>query len=132
VYEVVVNARGPVFGPQARAACTAGLHDGLITLAEFASDRVRDDYDAHHRRPSSPPYARSKIHITDDFPTVRVGSGPILYGHWLEGTGSRNATSRFKGYWSFRRSAGWTRDQAHRIVATVMARYLARVGGRAV
>lgn len=29
----------------------------------------------------------------------------IVYGPWLEGVGSRNATSRFKGYHMFRRTA---------------------------
>ena len=27
---------------------------------------------------------------------------PVVYGPWLEGTGSRNAASRFKGYRTFR------------------------------
>ena len=28
----------------------------------------------------------------------------VVYGPWLEGTGSRNRTSRFKGYWTFRKA----------------------------
>jgi hypothetical protein len=31
-----------------------------------------------------------------------VTDGGIVYGPWLEGTGSRNRTTRFKGYRSFR------------------------------
>jgi hypothetical protein len=31
-------------------------------------------------------------------------AGPV-YGPWLEGVGSRNATTRFKGYRAFRKAA---------------------------
>ena len=32
----------------------------------------------------------------------RIDDGKVIYGPWLEGIGSRNATTRFKGYQSFR------------------------------
>lgn len=32
----------------------------------------------------------------------RIDDGNVVYGPWLEGTGSRNQTTRFKGYHSFR------------------------------
>ena len=32
------------------------------------------------------------------------GHGGAVYGPWLEGVGSRNATTRFKGYWAFRKA----------------------------
>lgn len=31
-----------------------------------------------------------------------VSDGGVIYGPWLEGTGSRNKTTRFKGYKTFR------------------------------
>jgi len=34
-----------------------------------------------------------------------ITDGGCVYGPWLEGVGSRNATTRFKGYSSFRRTA---------------------------
>jgi len=40
--------------------------------------------------------AREDYHVVTD-------SG-IIYGHWLEGTGSRNRTTRFKGYFMWRRT----------------------------
>ena len=33
--------------------------------------------------------------------------GGVIYGPWLEGTSSRNMTTRFKGYASFRKVAKW-------------------------
>lgn len=37
------------------------------------------------------------------------------YGPWLEGTGSRNDTTRFKGYFGFRKAA----DELDRVAGTV-------------
>ena len=34
----------------------------------------------------------------------RIDDSGVVYGPWLEGTGSRNLTTRFKGYASFRRT----------------------------
>lgn len=47
-----------------------------------------------------------------DVPRSTLGrifvAGPgAIYGPWLEGTGSRNQTTRFKGYSSFRKTAQW-------------------------
>jgi hypothetical protein len=33
-----------------------------------------------------------------------VQDGGVIYGPWLEGVGSRNRTTRFKGYFTFRRT----------------------------
>ena len=33
--------------------------------------------------------------------TGRIDDGNVVYGPWLEGTSSRNQTTRFKGYHSF-------------------------------
>lgn len=42
--------------------------------------------------------------VTDRSKSVRtVNDSGVVYGPWLEGVGSRNNTSRFKGYATFRR-----------------------------
>jgi len=43
----------------------------------------------------------------------------VCYGPWLEGVGSRNETTRFKGYNSFRRTAQWLQDRIADIAAKV-------------
>ena len=35
-----------------------------------------------------------------------------IYGPWLEGESARNATTRFKGYQSFRKTGQWLQKQA--------------------
>jgi hypothetical protein len=38
---------------------------------------------------------------------VRITDGGVEYGPWLEGTSSRNQSTRFKGYHVFRKTVQW-------------------------
>jgi hypothetical protein len=49
------------------------------------------------------------------------------YGPWLEGTGSRNETTRFKGYHSFRRAAQQLDREALSIAGKAFAPYVRRM-----
>ena len=41
-----------------------------------------------------------------------ITDGGCVYGPWLEGVGSRNDTTRFKGYATFRKVKDWMQEQA--------------------
>ena len=45
-----------------------------------------------------------------------IRDGNVIYGPWLEGIGSRNITTRFKGYHSFRLTAQELQQEAPKIV----------------
>lgn len=40
----------------------------------------------------------------------------VIYGGWLEGTSSRNKTTRFKGYGSFRKTKDWLNKQVEGVM----------------
>ena len=64
--------------------------------------------------------------VTRDRGIVTDG-GRVVYGPWLEGEGSRNKTTRFKGYRSFRNTATWLNERARGVglrAVSVMARRL--------
>lgn len=112
-----VTCTGPLFDGRAERAVTRGLADirrkvalegeRLAGSALMASIR-------HHGRGK----AVRSVTITDKSRTYQTGkySMPVLcgpdeeivttelasYGPWLDGSGSRNQTTRFKGYHSFR------------------------------
>lgn len=58
--------------------------------------------------------------------TVSVNDHGIIYGPWLEGTSSRNAATRFKGYSIFRRTAQMLNREAPAFAVKVLSRYVAR------
>lgn len=51
-----------------------------------------------------------------------VHDSMVIYGPWLEGIGSRNATTRFKGYATFRRVAQRMQGEVVRITGPVFDR----------
>ena len=58
-----------------------------------------------------------------------INDGKILYGPWLEGTSSRNRTTRFKGYAMFRRTLQWLEGQRGRVADKMLRRIVRRLGG---
>jgi len=58
----------------------------------------------------------------------RIDDGGVVYGPWLEGVGTRNQTTRFKGYASFRRTAQYLQKNFRRICGPAVKRLIARLG----
>jgi len=56
-----------------------------------------------------------------------ITDGGCIYGPWLEGVGSRNATTRFKGYASFRKTAQWLQKEIGGIANGVIKRLMGRL-----
>lgn len=50
-------------------------------------------------------YYESRVVTDVSAGSVEISDSGVIYGPWLEGTGSRNASSRFKGYATFRKVA---------------------------
>jgi hypothetical protein len=60
------------------------------------------------------PYSNASVghyrrNISTEFKNMSaiIYDGNVVYGPWLEGIGSRNATSRFKGYGVYRQTASY-------------------------
>jgi hypothetical protein len=95
-----LRKKGPIFeNPTARIE--AFLNVSEEEVATVGKNMVLDRLEVVLQNPSG--YYESQIQ------TERVSDGwevndsrRVLYGPWLEGTGSRNASTRFKGYRTFR------------------------------
>lgn len=74
--------------------------------AEWALDHVRGTFHRSFRQPTGYYESNVRTHNTSTGWEVWDGGqrGPV-YGPWLEGVGSRNQTTRFKGYHAFRLAA---------------------------
>lgn len=57
------------------------------------------------RHPTPYYWTRGIVRNNPAGPGKSVFDNWVIYGPWLEGNGSRNATTRFKGYASYRRAA---------------------------
>lgn len=80
---------------------------------------------------SSSPNGHKTYTMQVDVPedTTTVTTSEAAYGPWLEGHGSRNATTRFKGYFGFERAASELDQQAQGIVEEALAPYIDKLNG---
>lgn len=131
-WKTKITVRGAVMdGNEAEREVTRFLNDLVHDVADHGKDLVQLDFDQVHRNPSTPPYARSKVSV-EHFPGPRstIGDGGLIYGPWLEGTGSRNKTTRFKGYRTFRR-IGQELDRRARLIADdMLPRLINKLNGK--
>lgn len=100
--------RGPLFNTGANLIMDAACRDAESHIAQETQRRVRDLGQASFRyeRPTYnvPGKWRSQIKTRARSSYHEVTDSGIIYGHWLEGIGSRNRTTRFKGYFMWRRT----------------------------
>lgn len=73
------------------------------------------------------PYYRTRITVRRARGGYEVTDQGVIYGPWLEGTGSRNyPATRFRGYATFRRIKPIVDRDANRIAIQLLNRYQAR------
>ncbi len=123
---ISVKASGPLFNGTLERRVALAVDAAEEEIATMTANHLRDDLGVP---PFKAPTGWYRSHITP----MRMGSvwivqdSGVIYGPWLAGTGSRNATSRFKGYNHWRRAIAY----AHRISKTVTYRFIGRALGGA-
>jgi hypothetical protein len=121
------DTSGPMFDARARAAVDRFREDATHAVGQAALSEVQMLLDRSIRNPT--PYYETQILLERTVDAEVVHDRGIVYGPWLEGTGSRNRTTRFKGYASFRRAAQAVQARVPRIVAPHLDRLVRRLGG---
>lgn len=111
---VEVKKTGPMFDGCAKSIIDRSVRDMQHHLAEVGADMVRGELERVLRKET--PYYRLQITTTEYPSRTVVNDGGVVYGPWLEGTGSRNKTTRFKGYATFRRTTALLSARAQSIL----------------
>lgn len=125
--EVQVIAHGPLFDGQALVQSEVFLQEAITAVAIAAKTEVDHNLAASIRHPSSPPFYQSQINIASRNLDRVVNDHMVIYGAWLEGVGSRNKTTRFKGYASFRRAKQKVESEVPSLVQPALDRFVAAV-----
>ncbi len=128
--EVDVSLDGPLFRDiQRNAAVDAFLREAARDVTSQLYSEVMGNLNASIREPT--PYYETQITVTRNGDGGgRVHDRDIVYGPWLEGTGSRNRPRPgFPGYASFRRAYQQVKPQVPRLVQAALRRAIARLGG---
>lgn len=111
-----VTARGPVFDGWAERANREYTGAAVQRVAREGKNDVLARLGQVIRHPT--PYYETRIRtdrVTAERWLINDGPHTFIYGPWLEGTGSRNRTTRFKGYFTFRIIREKLRAKAHQV-----------------
>lgn len=97
-----ITARGPLLEGHADEIVNGFLSRFAQVVSQDAFSEVSMLLDASIVNPT--PYYETQITSDRRADDWVVHDRGVIYGPWLEGTSSRNRTTRFKGYASFRRA----------------------------
>lgn len=122
-----IRKKGPIFeNPTARIEVFLGVAEERV--AQEGKNMVLQRLEVVLRNPTG--YYESRIQ------TERVGevwevndTRRVLYGPWLEGTGSRNSSTRFKGYRTFRTVRQELDSKTPAIIRPLIRDLLRELGG---
>ena len=124
---LTASVRGPVFDARADTAARDFYEHARAEIADEGVNLVVGRLVQVIRHPT--PFYWTQIR------TDRLAGDPVVtdrgvvYGPWLEGTSSRNQTTRFKGYKTFRQMRDRLQERAPGIAQHLLAPYLARMRG---
>lgn len=137
----VVTLKGPIFErnvPQLQKA-TNQIVDKLAQMGEQRLDLVLrprpkpgvylTTIQAGGIKYASKGTYRSGVHSIVKGLSATITDGGVVYGPWLEGTSSRNKTTRFKGYKAFRKTKQWLQKEAKAMSDQFANMITARLGG---
>jgi hypothetical protein len=119
---------GPIFSPGLTGSITDNFTvEAKQRIAQEGVNLVRAELRHVLKNPTG--YYESNV-VTDlSISDMAVTDSGVVYGPWLEGVGSRNRTTRFKGYFTFRRMGYKLQGRAADIAQQNMAATLKRLGG---
>lgn len=117
---------GTIFNAAASHRVVASMTDKIEK--EVAREGENDVHRALNevlRHPTG--YYQSRITVHPHGGDVEIDGDNVIYGPWLEGVGERNKTTRFKGYFTFRRVAQLLEAKAGRIADRIADREARRL-----
>jgi hypothetical protein len=116
--DVDVKTSGPVFNKSNVAKMQTAIED---EVGDEAVKKIKLRLDKVLKNPTG--YYKSNIVATrSDY--VRVHDSGVVYGPWLEGVSSRNESSTFKGYHTFRVVFQEIDKQVPSIASRIIHKYL--------
>jgi hypothetical protein len=130
-YNIHVATKGPLFNGVAKHELELAVAAVQREVASYAEYQWQMNMTDSFQNPTGT--YQSKVNIArrgldlvvnDGYP----GSG-VLYGPWLEGVGSRNKTTRFKGYFALRRAAQSVALKSAAIAEPIIRRFITRANG---
>jgi hypothetical protein len=124
---VDVEISGPIFRKGHAERVIADFIDEA-TLKVAGVGKADVDATLHRVLKHPTGYYQAHIALRQFAGAVVLHDSKVIYGRWLEGTGSRNfPVTRFKGYHTFRDVHARLEEKAGEIAERVLAQYVRRL-----
>lgn len=114
------DLKGPFFDGRIETQIASALDETEEEVGRYAVSRITLELGTVLKNPTG--FYQSRIQTERQFNNSVVNDAGVVYGPWLEGVGSRNSTTRFKGYATFRRVWVVIDKEAGRIADAVFTR----------
>lgn len=121
-----VFVSGPIFDGRARNAAADFCDEAREEIAQQGKAMVLAELGTVLRHPTGY-YESQQTVVPDGGDRTKIWDDYVIYGPWLEGVGSRNKTTRFKGYFTYRRTRGVLDRAAGGIAEDVLHRFIGRM-----
>lgn len=124
--DIDVGLDGPMFNGEFEAKLNAGIDRAKVAVAGYGMTILRNHsvmfrYEQPNDEAGHPGYWERQLHA-DNLGDDVVIADRAVYTAWLEGVGSRNAASKFKGYGMWKRTKQQLDDRAADIAAPIIDR----------
>lgn len=123
--QITIREAGPFFTGNPSAVIAQGLEQAMDDVAQAAYDSVQSMMAGSFQNPTG--FYQGQVIVERAGDTRVVSDQGVIYGPWLEGVGSRNASTRFKGYFHWRRSAQAVNARARAIAEAAISRAVGRL-----
>lgn len=119
---VNIELKGPLFDGRATAAVEDFLNEAKLEVGNEGTDLVDIWLGLHLKNPTG--FYESQIVADRRADDIVINDNDVVYGPWLEGVSSRNQSTRFKGYRTFRVATQDLQESAPDIADKVLQKYL--------
>lgn len=126
MFLIRVSRTGPLFNGLAKKAARDFTREASLEIATQGQKMWIAQLDSSIKVNTG--YYTSQVQVTTAGDLNTVHDGGVIYGPWLEGVGSRNSpVTRFKGYFSMRKTKAKLDRMSPKIAERVLQRYLPRM-----
>ena len=123
-FDVTVATQGPLFTGMAATTMQKAVNSGIREIVQKGEQRLAEQLrprpagvflSTEQAGPRTGHYRRS---ISTEFKNMSamIHDNNVEYGPWLEGVGSRNETSRFKGYHQYKATGTYLQKISKKIM----------------
>jgi len=134
--DVKVETQGPLFTGKATATMQKAVQSGIREIVQKGEQRLAEQLrprgagvylSVQQAAPGKASTGNYRRNISTEFKdmSAMIHDGNVVYGPWLEGIASRNATTRFKGYGVYRQTGSYL-QKISKVIMDAHARHWAK------